>query len=191
MSVIACGDSMIWGSELADSLHGGPNGFSRATFPALLAGSNYICAAYPGIGNYEIAQRAREKLNQELPKAVIVCWTWPGRDTIYTSSRVIQQFQEYCEYHGVPYLFTCVDNCLIELLNSKTNWDHWFMFPAGKEAHETQQPRGFYQWAIENKYIVGADGHPLEQAHRDAAELIRGKYNEMVKKFNQSYQIRD
>jgi hypothetical protein len=187
MILVAGGDSFIWGSELADSPHGGPNGFSRATFSAILGGTNYICAAYPGIGNYEIAQRAREELHKGPPAAVIVCWTWPSRDTVCSSSRVIQQFQEYCEYHKVPYLFTCVDNCLIELLNSKTNWDHWFMFPAGNEAYETQQPRGFYQWAVENKYTVGTGGHPLEQAHQDAALLIKERFNELVTKNIQSY----
>jgi hypothetical protein len=82
----------------------------------------------------------------------------------------------------VPYLFTCVDNCLIDLIDPKTNWDHWYLFPAGTQANETQAPRGFYQWAVENKYSMGADGHPLEDAHRDAAELIKEKFNELVKK---------
>ena len=59
MIIVAGGDSIIWGSELADSPHGGPNGYSRNTFPALLAGENYVCAAYPGISNYEIANRVK------------------------------------------------------------------------------------------------------------------------------------
>lgn len=191
MIIVAGGDSFIWGSELADSPHGGPNGHSRKTFTALLAGDNYVCAAYPGISNYEIAQRTREELHNGQPKSVIICWTWPSRDKIYTSPRAIQQFQEYCEYHKFPYLFTCVDNCLIELLSPKTNWDNWYLFPAGTETHDTQQPRGFYQWAVENKYNVGPEHHPLEDAHSEAAKLIRSKFDELVEKFNQSYQIRN
>jgi hypothetical protein len=35
---------------------------------------------------------------------------------------------------------------------------------------------------VENKYPVGPDGHPLDQAHQDAALLIKDKYNELVKK---------
>jgi hypothetical protein len=35
---------------------------------------------------------------------------------------------------------------------------------------------------VENKYKVGVDGHPLEDAHKDAAELIKEKFNELVKK---------
>lgn len=182
MIIVAGGDSMIWGSELADSPHGGPGGYSRRTFTALLAGNNYVCTAYPGIGNYEIAQRAREELHKGASKAVIICWSWPSRDTVYTSPRAIQQFQEYCDYHSIPYLFTCVDNCLIELLDHKTNWDNWYLFPPGIAPGDTLTPRGFYQWAVENKYNIGADGHPLEDAHQTAAELIREKFNELVTK---------
>ena len=91
-------------------------------------------------------------------------------------------------------MFTCVDNIL--LYNFYTNHDdetmrsiydqidmnHWILFPQGTENNETLQPRGFYQWAVENKYSIGTDGHPLEQAHKDAAELIKEKFNELVKK---------
>jgi hypothetical protein len=182
MIIVAGGDSMIWGSELADSPHGGPNGYSRNTFAALLAGDDYVGAAYPGISNYEIAERARAELHQGPPKAVLVCWTWPSRDIVYTSPNAIQQFQEYCEYHKIPHLFTCVDNCLIELLSPKTNWNHWYMFPKGTDPGDTLTPRGFYQWAVENKYNIGPEGHPLEDAHRDAALLIKEKFDEMVKK---------
>lgn len=183
MQIVAGGDSMVWGSELADSPNGGPNGYSRSTFTALLAGDDYICAAYPGINNYEIARRTREELHNDILRGVIVCWTWPTRDTVYSSPKIILEFQQYCEHNKVPYLFTCVDNCLIELLDPKTNLDHWYMFPAGTEPGETQQPRGFYQWAVENKYNIGSDSHPLEQAHYDATTLIKEKFNELVKKY--------
>jgi hypothetical protein len=63
--------------------------------------------------------------------------------------------------------------------------EHWYMFPPAEEEYNTQTPRGFYQWAVENKYNIGADGHPLEDAHRDAAELIKEKFNELVKKSDQ------
>jgi hypothetical protein len=45
----------------------------------------------------------------------------------------------------------------------------------------TTDPRGFYQWARENKYPVGTT-HPLEAAHADAAKLMQEKFNELVKK---------
>jgi hypothetical protein len=173
---------MVWGSELADSPHGGPDGYSRKTFSALLAGPHYVCAAYPGINNYEIAQRAKKEIDTNGPKAVIVCWTWPNRDTVHTSPKIILEFQQYCEHHNIPYLFTCVDNCLVELLDPRTRMNNWYLFPAGAGANQTDTPRGFYQWAVENKYKVGIDGHPLEQAHLDAAELIKEKFDEMVTK---------
>ena len=185
MITVAGGDSMTWGSELADSLHGGPGGYSRNTFAALLAGDDYVCSAYPGISNYEIAERVKKEIDAGTPNAVIICWTWPSRDAVYISSEVILDFQQYCDHQQIPYLFTCVDNCLIELLSPETNWDHWYLFPAGTKSHETQQPRGFYQWAVENKYNTGIDGHPLEEAHRDAAQLIKEKFNELVTQFNQ------
>jgi hypothetical protein len=56
------------------------------------------------------------------------------------------------------------------------------MFPKGTDPGDTLTPRGFYQWAVENKYNIGPEGHPLEDAHRDAALLIKEKFDEMVKK---------
>jgi hypothetical protein len=35
---------------------------------------------------------------------------------------------------------------------------------------------------VENKYKCGPEQHPLEDAHRDAARLIEGKFYELVKK---------
>ena len=182
--LVAGGDSHIWGSELKDSPHGGINGYSRKTFPALLY-DNYSCVAYPGIGNREIAQRVinacDHNVNCNSKSIVLVCWTWATRDSEINSDKTIINLQDYLEQHNIPYLFICVDNCIITN-NTKIKWKNWFFFPSGTQANETQSPRGFYQWAVENKYSMGADGHPLEDAHRDAAELIKEKFNELVKK---------
>ena len=187
MIIVAGGDSMVWGSELADSPHGGPDGYSRRTFPALLATDEYICAAYPGYSNYEIAEDLKTAIKSYpgIP-FVIACWTWPSRDKKVTSNRVIKEFEHYCKYHGIPYLFTCVDNHMFEVVDqTKLDLSNWYFFPPAEEEYNTQTPRGFYQWAIENKYSMGPEFHPLEDAHRDAAELIRSKFNELVEKFNQ------
>ena len=183
-TVLAGGDSFIWGSELADSPHGGLDGYSRSTFPALLA-TEYTCVAYPGLGNAEITRRIKEACRHAVYDLVIVCWTWPTRDDHLTGDRQIVELQQYLESYNIPYLFTCVDNCLIDLLDPKTNWDHWYLFPAGTEPGDTSTPRGFYQWAVENKYKVGPDGHPLEAAHADAAVMIKDKFDEVVKKYYQ------
>lgn len=193
MIIVAGGDSMVWGSELKDSRHGGPGGYSRRTFPALLASNGYICAAYPGYSNYEIAENLKKIIASYTDTPfVIACWTWPSRDKTYTSSQVIQEFEQYCKYHGIPYLFTCVDNCMFEVVDdSELDISNWYFFPPAEENYNTQTPRGFYQWAVENKYTIGPEHHPLEDAHSDAAELIRSKFNELVEKFNQQNQIRN
>ena len=185
MIIVAGGDSHVWGSELADSPHGGRDGYSRNTFTALLAGPAYNCVAYPGLGNREIRHRVIDAsmalLEFKIDHAIIVCWSWPGRDNAVNSDNDILELQQYSEINNIPYLFTCVDNCIITD-NPKINWENWYLFPAGTEYSDTLQPRGFYQWAIENKYNIGVDGHPLEKAHEDAALLIKEKFDEMVKK---------
>ena len=116
---------------------------------------------------------------------------------MYTSLKEILFLQNYLESKNIPYLFIPADISFQEHenylrrkdgylsdLHDQINWNNWYMFPKGKEANETRSPRGFYQWAIENKYNVGTT-HPLEDAHYDAAELIRGKFDEMVKKIDQ------
>lgn len=177
-TVLAGGDSFVWGSELSDHKHGGPNGYSHKTFPALLADS-YLCAAYPGIGNREIAHRVREMLVWSRPDIVIVCWTWPSRDNAIDSDFHIESLQDHLEYYHIPYIFTCADNCII---TGDLDYTNWYLFPSGCGVDQTETPRGFYQWAVENKYKCGLQQHPLDEAHIDAAELIRGKFNELVKK---------
>jgi hypothetical protein len=184
--LVAGGDSHIWGSELIDSLHGGVGGYSRKTFSALLF-DNYSCVAYPGIGNKEICQRVinacDHNLNCSSKSLVIVCWTWSSRDNVIDSDIEILKLQNFLELHAIPYLFTCVDNCIITE-NPLIKWQNWYLFPVGTQSYETTTPRGFYQWAVENKYKVGADGHPLEGAHRAAAFLIKEKFDELVAKHN-------
>jgi hypothetical protein len=176
-TVLAGGDSFIWGSELADSPHGGPNGYSHNTFSSLLA-TTYICVAYPGLGNKEIAQRVRDYLTyMKNDVFVLVCWTWATRDNEIDSDIHIKNLEDYLQYHKYKYLFTCADNCII---TGKLDYINWFMFPPGLNPQDTQEPRGFYQWAVENKYKCGKENHPLEQAHQDAAILIQGKFNELV-----------
>jgi len=118
---------------------------------------------------------------------------------LHSTLKEIVFMQNYLELNNIPYLFASADIVIknsdnylrrkdqfIQDLYDQIKWDHWYFFPEGTQARETQGPRGFYQWAVENKYKVGTT-HPLEDAHRDAAELIKGKFNEMVVKNNQSY----
>ena len=252
MIIVAGGDSFVWGSELADSPHGGPNGYSRNTFTALLSRDHeYVCAAYPGNANDSISRQVINSLKNQNKEntLVIVSWTFPGRyefnfsfnnklpnwqvinhwtignqfypentqhtklisehmnkskinDTYdfavnyfkyvasseywetYTILKEILFLQNFLESSKIDYLFTCADASFLNnstiLSNESTiqtyyeniNFNKWFFFPERK---------GFYEWAMENKYPIG-DTHPLEAAHRDAAELMKDKFYEMVTK---------
>ena len=112
---------------------------------------------------------------------------------IYSSIKEILYLQNFLKSKKIPYLFTCADNSLfynftvqnadkyISSIYEQIDFNNWFWFPQGHTANETKQPRGFYQWALENKYPVGTT-HPLEEAHQAAAELIKEKFNELVTK---------
>lgn len=234
MILVAGGDSFVWGSELADSPNGKPNGYSRHTFPALLAkqsGMDYVCAAYPGIANNAISRTAIDALSKiDDDKFLLVEWTYPTRcefrikdswvsinswhttagefsksyfkhagDSeyyeIYSILKEIVFLQYYCMINKIPYMFMTADNHFFQHENyirscdpgltnlyNQINWENWFWFDAGSQENETRAPRGFYQWAIENKYKVGPQLHPLEAAHIDAAKLIKEKFDELVNK---------
>jgi hypothetical protein len=117
---------------------------------------------------------------------------------IYSSLKEIVYLQNYLVLKDIPFLFTCADNSIfnnytvenadtvITSLLNQIDHHRWFWFPEGQGSNQTESPRGFYQWAIENKYPIGTT-HPLEQAHKDASVLMQGKFNELVKKHLQSH----
>lgn len=193
--IIAAGDSFIWGSELKDSPHGGPDGYSKNTFTALLAKKlnyDYQCVAYPGASNYEITKQIKN-LTLDIHSFVIVSWSWPTRDNKLTSDYEIIETQQYLENHKQGYMFTCADNCVVTN-NPKIKWKNWFLFPVIPNSgwHTNENSRGFYQWALEHKYELAAkDKHPLEQAHKDAAELMKDKFYELVKEYLEQNSIRN
>lgn len=190
ITVAAAGDSFVWGSELTDYRHSGPSGYSRSTFSALISKDfEYQCVAYPGATNKEIVDQV---INTNAD-AVIVSWTWPTRDNKLDSDTEILTVQEYLKANGIPYLFTCADNCVVTH-NTLIDYSNWFLFPviANSGWHSNEEPRGFYQWALEHKYeLASKDKHPLEQAHIDAAILMKEKFNEVVKKHLEQNSIRN
>jgi hypothetical protein len=109
---------------------------------------------------------------------------------IYSSFKEIVYLQNYLKLNNIPYMFTCADTYMfyhstpvditLKSLFGQIDFSKWYFFPEGAE-WETTTPRGFYQWAVENKYPVGTT-HPLELAHADAAKLMKEKFNELVKK---------
>lgn len=93
---------------------------------------------------------------------------------VYTSLMNIVRLQHYLNTNKILYLFTAVDQCLIEnikkhlhdtsirALYNQLDLSNWFWFPGDL---------GFYTWSLENKFPFGTT-HPLEPAHSEAAELI-------------------
>ena len=112
---------------------------------------------------------------------------------IYSTLKEIVYLQNYLIVKRIPYMFTCADTIIFynqSLVNAddtlyslfkQIDRTKWFMFDAGAQPQDTQNPRGFYQWAVENKYAIGTT-HPLEQAHLDASKLMQEKFNELVTK---------
>lgn len=113
----------------------------------------------------------------------------------YTTLKEILYLQMYLKQMLIPYMFTAADNCIMDnhivqgtdpsiaATYYSIDWEKFFWFPKGKHEGETVAPRGFYQWAVENKYPMYTT-HPKEQAHQDAAELIRETFHAMVTQHN-------
>lgn len=111
---------------------------------------------------------------------------------LYSSLKEILFLQFYFERNNIPYLFVPADNLFfahpiynrqrdefIDSIYNQINWNRWFFFEPGTIPGHTTEPRGFYQWAVENKYPMGTT-HPLEDAHLAAAQLLKEKFNELV-----------
>jgi hypothetical protein len=87
--LIAFGDSMTWGSDLQDCREIPPTP-SNNTWPALLAqslGLDYVCLAFPGIGNDSITRYFSNYIGQiNSDDIVIVNWTWIDRWEYYNEN---------------------------------------------------------------------------------------------------------
>ena len=113
---------------------------------------------------------------------------------LYHSLKEFVFLQNYFKVNQIPYLMLTADNHFyqhpnfarsrdeyLDNLYNQIDWSQWYFFPAGTAANETTEPRGFYQWAVENKYPIGTT-HPLEPAHIAAADLLKERFNELVTK---------
>ena len=107
-----------------------------------------------------------------------------GYYELWNSYTEIVMLQQYLQIKGIPYIFTTVDECLLEnykrwleesisTLYNQIDLSRWVMFP---------KKRGFYTWARDEKYPFGTT-HPLEEAHYDAFKYIKENYYDMVKEF--------
>lgn len=89
--------------------------------------------------------------------------------------------QEFLKSRNIPYLFLNISNDFninlefcpeeVKVLHDAIDWSHWFFF---------SDNLGFFEWAKHNNYNIGEWGHPLEEAHADAARLIKPKFKELV-----------
>lgn len=91
----------------------------------------------------------------------------------YTFLSEVLMLQQYLESKKIPYMFTSVNTDIlrdsfqyfdqsIATLENLINKKDWMIFPTS---------RGFYSWALENKFPFGTT-HPLEEAHVEAAHLV-------------------
>lgn len=154
------------------------------------------------------ANKPGYQLNQQISEFSKVFFQHVGNSEYYetySSLKEIVFLQNYLELKSIPYLFCPADlhfrdhenylrhshDMSMSSLYNQVNWDAWFTFPPGVGHNQTTGPRGFYQWAVENKYSTGPQHHPLEQAHIDAAALMQETFNELVKKHLQTHSLRN
>ena len=105
---------------------------------------------------------------------------------IYLSWKSIIWLQNILEKKNIPYFFTLADNSLFfdELVEHKDqdglmsamykeiNFENWFFFGERK--------MGFNQWSLLEDYPRGTT-HPLDNAHKDAAGLMKDKFLNIYK----------
>lgn len=113
---------------------------------------------------------------------------------IYASLKEIVYLQNYLKNNNIGFLFTCASTDIfinstvrtekdlsVMSLYNQIDFDKWYIF-------NNTTDLGFYQWADFYKYPIGTT-HPLEQAHADAAKLMKDKFNELVKTYLEQDQI--
>ena len=93
------------------------------------------------------------------------------------------------EKKNIKYFFTLADNTLfynemtphnkmdpfMENLHKEINFTNWFSFG--------ERMMGFNQWASLNDYPRGTT-HPLDEAHKDAVQLMKDKFLQIYNKEN-------
>lgn len=120
----------------------------------------------------------------------------------YTALKEILYLQNFLKVHNIPYLFTSADTAIsfqktkdiiehddnigtLKNMLNEIDWSHWELFPCnGADWLSTKSPNGFRRWAEENKFQLGPEQHPLEQAHIHAHDILKDKFNELVTQTN-------
>ena len=108
---------------------------------------------------------------------------------VYLSWKSIIWLQNILEKKNIKYFFTLADNTLfynemtphsqidpfMENLHKEIDFTNWFSFG--------ERMMGFNQWATLNDYPRGTT-HPLDEAHKDAVQLMKDKFLEIYNKEN-------
>jgi hypothetical protein len=103
----------------------------------------------------------------------------------YLSWKSIIWLQNILEKRKIPFMFTLADNslfydeqkqhkdqdALMKALHSEIDFTKWFSFG--------ERMMGFNQWAFLNDYPHGTT-HPLDDAHRDAVQLMLPTFNKLI-----------
>jgi hypothetical protein len=99
----------------------------------------------------------------------------------YLSWKSIVWLQHILEKKQIPFMFTLADNNLFYNIENLLYQDDPMMRALYKEIDFTkwfsfgERMMGFNQWATLNDYAYGTT-HPLDEAHKDAAELMKEKF---------------
>ena len=205
------GCSFIFGTELADDVHGGsPAMPSKLSWPALIAsnlGHKYQCFARPGSGNLRILEQILLQANISTSAVFVIGWSFIDRydyvnplteewKTILPGSVMLTDHAGYyyknlhAQYKdkltnllyiktavdvltskSIPFVMTCIDELIFdqEFHNNSAILDlQQYINP-----HLTRfDEKNFVDWSKQNGYKISTKNHPLEDAHRAAAEYI-------------------
>jgi len=105
---------------------------------------------------------------------------------VYQTWTNIILLSNFCEKNKIPYFFTLADNTifyrekdfmryedkLFDYLWREIDMRYWYWFG--------ERFMGFNQWANLNDYKKGVT-HPLDEAHKDATNLMVGKFKELLR----------
>jgi hypothetical protein len=187
MKIKSFGCSFIFGSDLkdCDSNPPWPNG-SKSTWPALLAqklDAPYECHARPASGNLQITERILNQLQNSKDDVFIICWSWIDRldpyykylhteysDKLNTLIK-IKLVIDILKQHNVQFLMTYIDGLMFD--------QRFHTSPAVTHLQSSILPymtdfegQTFLNWSRQHGYPESVDLHPLEQAHRVAADYM-------------------
>ncbi len=104
---------------------------------------------------------------------------------VYLSWKSIIWLQNILEKKKIPFMFTLADNGLfynefeqhkdqdsfMTALRNEIDFTKWFSFG--------ERMMGFNQWAMMEEYPRGTT-HPLDEAHRDAVQLMLPTFNKLI-----------